>query len=269
MAKGLSIHIGLNHVDPAQYEGWNGQLNACEADAKDMRNLAKKQGFQNQTLLLSQHATAENVIGAINQAAQTLTKGDLLFLSYSGHGGQVKDSNFDEEPDRKDETWVLYDRQLVDDELYDLWQDFKAGVRILVLSDSCHSGSVAKDIPAFITGGPRIRAMPSILGEEVETAHKALYRRIQDSHPGSETTKILASVLLISGCQDFQVSQDGERNGAFTGMLKRVWAGGKIQGDYKRFYELILAKMPKDQKPNYFFVGAPNPSFEAQKPFTI
>ena len=77
MAKGLSIHIGLNHVDPAQYEGWHGQLNACEADAKDMRNLAKKQGFQDQTLLLSQEATAESVIGAIKQAAQTLNNGDL------------------------------------------------------------------------------------------------------------------------------------------------------------------------------------------------
>ena len=269
MAKGISIHIGLNRVDPAQYEGWNGQLNACEADAKDMRNLAKKQGFQDQTLLLSQNATAENVIGAINHAAQTLNKGDLLFLSYSGHGGQVNDTNFDEEKDRKDETWVLYDRQLVDDELYDLWRGFKAGVRILVLSDSCHSGTVTKDIPAFITGGPRIRAMPSILGEKVETAHKALYRHIQDAHPGSETVNILASVLLISGCMDFQVSQDGERNGAFTEKLKRVWAGGKITGDYRHFRDLIAAKMPKDQKPNYFFVGAPNPAFEAQKPFTI
>jgi metacaspase-1 len=81
MAKGISIHIGLNRVDPAQYEGWNGQLNACEADAKDMRNLAKKQGFQDQNLLLSQNATAENVIAVISQAAQTLNKGDLLFLS--------------------------------------------------------------------------------------------------------------------------------------------------------------------------------------------
>jgi metacaspase-1 len=164
---------------------------------------------------------------------------------------------------------VLYDRQLVDDELYDLWQDFKAGVRILVLSDSCHSGSVTKDIPAFITGGPRIKAMPSILGEKVESAHKALYHSIQDEHLGSETANILASVLLISGCQDFQVSRDGERNGAFTGMLKRVWAGGKIEGDYKHFHDLIAAKMPPDQTPNYFFVGASNPVFEAQKPFTI
>jgi hypothetical protein len=36
MAQGISVHVGLNKVDPKQYEGWDGQLNACEADAKDM-----------------------------------------------------------------------------------------------------------------------------------------------------------------------------------------------------------------------------------------
>ena len=42
MAKGISIHIGLNHVDPKHYQGWDGALNACIADANDMRALAKK-----------------------------------------------------------------------------------------------------------------------------------------------------------------------------------------------------------------------------------
>jgi metacaspase-1 len=269
MPKGISIHIGLNRVDPDQYEGWDGQLSACEADAKDMRSLAKKQGFQEQHLLLTKNATAEHVIAAINDAARQLNKGDLLFLSYSGHGGQVKDTNFDEEQDRKDETWVLYDRQLVDDELYDLWGHFKAGVRILVLSDSCHSGTVSRDIPAFITGGPRVRAMPLKVSQKVEQAHKALYRAIQVAHPAGETAKVRASVLLISGCMDNQVSMDGERNGAFTGALKRVWAGGKVKGNYRRFRDLISAKMPRDQTPNFFVVGASNSEFELQKPFTI
>ena len=30
------MHLGLNHVDPARYEGWDGELSACEFDAKDM-----------------------------------------------------------------------------------------------------------------------------------------------------------------------------------------------------------------------------------------
>ena len=47
----------------------------------------------------------------------------------------------------QDETWCIYsDRQLVDDELYSLWAQFAAGVRIFVLSDSCHSGTVLKQM---------------------------------------------------------------------------------------------------------------------------
>jgi len=40
MATGLSLHIGLNKVDPKHYDGWDGQLRACEQDAHDMVALA-------------------------------------------------------------------------------------------------------------------------------------------------------------------------------------------------------------------------------------
>lgn len=266
MPKAISIHIGLNHVDPAQYEGWDGKLFACVADAKDMRALAKKEGIGGNTLLLNEEATAEAVTAALSGAAKQLSKGDLLLVTYSGHGGQVKDSNGDES-DEMDETWVLFNRQFVDDELYDLWSKFKAGVRIFVLSDSCHSGTVLRDVPPFISGGPRRRAMPRTVGAKVEKAHKALYRSIQNAHPSAEKTKVGASVLLISGCMDNQFSMDGEKNGAFTGTLKKVWAGGRFKGSYRTFRDKIRSLMPDTQTPNYYFVGAPNAAYEAQKPF--
>jgi len=235
-----------------------------------MRALARKCGFGASTLLLSEHATAAAVTAALTDAAKQLAKGDLLFLSYSGHGGQVRDTNGDEtDKGRMDETWVLFDRQLVDDELYDLWGKFKPGVRILVLSDSCHSGTVTRDVPDFLEGGPRRRAMPRSVGVKVENAHRAVYRRIQEAHPGSEEAKVRASILLISGCMDNQYSMDGEKNGAFTGTLKKVWAGGKWSGNYRRFRDKIVSRMDPSQTPNYYFVGVPNPSYEAQKPFTI
>src|SRR6195952_238962 len=46
MTSGISLHIGLNAVDPDQYEGWDGKLTACEADAKDMAALAKQRKFK-------------------------------------------------------------------------------------------------------------------------------------------------------------------------------------------------------------------------------
>jgi len=270
MAAGLSIHIGLNHVDPNHYQGWDGALNACVADAKDMRALAKKRGFAGNMLLLNEQATAAAVTTALQSAAKQLSKGDILFLTYSGHGGQVRDTNGDEnDNDRMDETWVLFDREFVDDELYDLWAKFRNGVRILVLSDSCHSGTVVRNIPPFNGNGPKPRAMPRSIGEQVEKAHAALYRSIQNNHRGTEKTKIGASVLLISGCMDNQTSMDGEKNGAFTGTLKKVWNGGRFKGNYRKCRDRIVSLMPATQTPNYYFIGAANSAFEAQLPFCI
>ena len=41
MPKGIFIHLGLNFVDPKHYDGWDGGLRACEADANDMAKIAK------------------------------------------------------------------------------------------------------------------------------------------------------------------------------------------------------------------------------------
>ena len=144
MPTGMSIHIGLNRVNPKHYRDefgrpWDGLLAACEFDAKDMQALAQARGFRT-SLLLTERAKARTVISAISRAARQLKSGDTLLVTYSGHGGQIPDE-FDEEPDRLDETWVLFDRELIDDELYALWGQFQPGVRIIVFSDSCHSGS--------------------------------------------------------------------------------------------------------------------------------
>jgi len=46
MSKGVSIHIGLNRVDPAQYGGWSGVLAGCENDALAMQQIAKDCGYE-------------------------------------------------------------------------------------------------------------------------------------------------------------------------------------------------------------------------------
>lgn len=271
-AKGISLHLGLNSVDPNHYGGWDGQLTACEFDAKDMNAIALAQGLT-PTMLLTPQATSKAVIAAITTAAKTLKSGDLFLLTYSGHGGQVPDTNGDEtDPGRQDETWVLYDRQLIDDELWNLWKKFKSGVRIFLLSDSCHSGTVSRDIPEGI-GGPglpaRARKMPLARAREVYKAHRALYDGIQKAIPAVEKTKVSASVILISGCQDNQVSLDGDRNGLFTQTLRKVWNGGKFTGGYRRLRDQVAARMPISQTPNYSLVGKAHPTFEAQKPFVL
>lgn len=272
MAKGIALHIGLNSVDPRSYEGWSGPLNACEADANDMADLAAAQGFAT-TKLLTKKATRDAVLKGIADAAKALRSGDMFLLSYSGHGGQAPDLNGDE-PDGQDETWCLYDGQLIDDELYSSWGAFAAGVRILLLSDSCHSGSVSKAMhytaQARVDPPPVYRAMPDEVARRVYQNNKKFYDPILKRRDLAKALgAVKASVLLISGCLDNQLSQDGTFNGLFTGTLKTVWNGGTFAGSYRRFHTAIGRKMPPDQSPKLSLVGASNAAFIAQQPFTL
>jgi metacaspase-1 len=277
MAKGYALTIGLNSVNPEHYDGWSGDLTACEADSKDMADIAKSKGFSVKTLL-TRSATRKSVINELSKAAKTLKPDDIFMLSYSGHGGQVPDQNKDED-DFQDETWCLYDGELIDDEIYNLLSKFKSGVRIIVFSDSCHSGTVTKT--AFYQGtmaarssavSPepvRYRFMPPAIALRTYRKNKKFYDNLQKDPALSKAEEsVKASVLLISGCQDNQLSSDGTFNGLFTGTLLQVCNDGK-SSNYRKFYEAIVKRMPPDQTPNYYWVGQPNRKFERQNPFTI
>jgi hypothetical protein len=292
--KALSLHLGLNTVSAAAYAGWTGPLAACEFDAKDMAALAKVQGMK-PTVLLTKKATRAALLAGLRSAAKALKSGDLFFLTFSGHGGQVPDRNRDE-ADKKDETWCLFDGQLIDDELYLELSRFAAGVRVLVLSDSCHSGSVTRErTPQGPPPGQRAKLMPEAVGARVYAAHQAFYDSLQaqaaqaaakakPTDPDAALAQLVVTgsaasatelvgrfkpaVVLISGCQDNQTSMDGEHNGAFTEKLLKVWNRGGFSGSYTSFHARIRAALPASQSPNLFALG-PAASFLKEKPFTV
>ncbi|MFM9986781.1 MAG: caspase family protein [Flavobacteriales bacterium] len=279
-AKGISLHIGLNYVDPNHYDGWDGELNACESDARDMAELAKDQGFKVQKTLIDKAATRSAVKKEISAIGKKLVSGDIFFLTYSGHGGQLPDKNGDEK-DRRDETWCLWDGELIDDELYYEYTQFAEGVRIVVLSDSCHSGSVTREAAYRnrSAGGEfkSYRNMPSAIALRTYRKNKVFYDKLlsdpkfRDSNPFSKTynAKLKATVRLISGCQDNQLSNDGDFNGLFTGTLLEVWNNGTFKGNYAQLRRNIGVLMPPDQTPNHYLIGKHNSKFNSEQAFSI
>lgn len=270
MAYGISLHIGLNEIDPSHY-GDSYPLVACIFDAKDMMKIAKQKKFDESYILTNEKGTHENLVKHIKAAAKKLKKGDIFFLTYSGHGAYVPDNNKDE-ADGNDETWCLYNRMIIDDELAYLWSKFKTGVRILMLSDSCHSGTVSRVLKpdgTYEEPAPEEKNRLIKDGPKIYTKHRSLYdNSVPDASKNlAKTPKIKATVILLSGCQDNQQSLDGDKNGLFTETLLKVYNKGKFKGNYAGLLTGLLKFMPANQTPNYTLIGARNIAFESGKPF--
>jgi metacaspase-1 len=260
MARGVSLHIGLNEVSPDHYRDsdgnpWNGRLYACENDARVMAELAEAQGFEVRGPLLTAEATAAAVLDDLRAAARDLAPGDTFFLTYSGHGGQVENTNPEDDPedDALDETWCLYDRQLLDDELFAAYSEFAAGVKVVVFSDSCHSGTVARGDPPSSDDDARPKQLPIDVALATEKANVAMYSTLQKDIPTKRLTRLDATVVLLSGCKDDQFSRDGRVNGAFTAALLEAWNDPDARRSLPRLLETLSARIPPsyNQVPNH------------------
>jgi len=298
----MSLHIGVNLLDPSCYpldppddrwpDGWDGELAGCHCDAEEMQKIAEEQGFKT-TILRSEEATVESVKAEIKKAADELVAGDIFFLSYAGHGGRVKDVTGDEgkddfgKKDKWDETWCLYDRHLIDDEQQVMFTEFASGVRVLVLSDSCHSGTVnrSSDDDEVVRAMPEDRALPCY------TARSDEYDSIQRNLPKVTLDDVKANFLLIAACREDQKAGDGIPNGKFTAAVLKTWKAwneNQKTGTYRELHEAVVKELelsfdeakesfargersrkPKLQTPKFEEGKSRESSFYDESPFSI
>ncbi len=258
VALALSLHVGLNRIDPAHY-GDDGELFGCENDARAMERLARQQGYETR-MLLTEKATRTAVITEIAAAAERLQPGDSFLFTIAAHGSFLPDWNGDEattrEGDLFDETLCLYDSQIVDDELSILWTLFREGVRIVMVGDTCHSGSPVRASPFAPQPVPadptlRPRHLPFNVSMRTFRQHEQEYRARTLSLAGIDERVLerplpgapKATVLGLGACQDEQVAMDGPFNGAFTTALLKVWDDGRFDGDWRSFRHLITGEI--------------------------
>lgn len=282
--KKYSLHIGVNKADAAHYGAALEELPSCHNDAKAMLSLAKHIGFTESRILLDEQATVLAVKEAITSHANDLEKGDFLFISYSGHGGRIPSSKKQtHEDERIDQTWCLYDRQLLDDELAYLWPLFKAGVHILVFLDSCHSGSAVRDrvknkealaiqreLKAFFKEEGAIKkALPSYSESPLYFKHQEQYDAVIEQHL-AEPPPMQASLQLFSACQDEQEARAGSTFSYFTlafiQVMIRRW--NRIS-NYEVLFDMLKQQALKTQLPNSLKIGKEDSFFSDNLPFLL
>ncbi|HEY3493621.1 MAG TPA: caspase family protein [Polyangiaceae bacterium] len=260
-----ALCVGIN------YQGTGSELAGCLNDAADWSEALTNRGFEVEHLL-EQAATAETILAKLREHVSALKYGDILAFTFSGHGSWVPDEDGDED-DERDEILCPVDIEsgiwITDDQLHEVFSTRERGARIVMLSDSCHSGTVSRfsrePMPQS-AHTPKVRFMPptafmkpkpvGIVHDNIPTGEEIM--DVRGFGPTRARPVGSGASVLISGCQDVQFSYDAwftapdgtERaNGAFTRAAIDSLAEIHAPATYRDWHRKIRSKLPSATYP--------------------
>jgi hypothetical protein len=190
-------------------------------------------------VLTDAEATKANIISGLKDFLLAgAAVGDVLVFTNSSHGTYVADRSGDEL--NYDEALCPYDvadNLILDDELRELFAGVPNGVRLTVVSDSCHSGTVTRaavgeNIPLLTPDHRRVRFLSPALrgGKVLPNPWKAIPKR-QEKFPESSMREV-----LLSGCTDKEYSYDALIEGAYHGAMTHCALRAMREAGYRLTY---------------------------------
>lgn len=216
MNRRFAVCVGNN------YPNTGVDLNGCVNDANDWSELLASEGYNVEMMI---EARKSQVLDALSALTETVKFGDRIVFTFSGHGTWMPDRDGDE-ADGRDEAMVMagldrYDL-LLDDELQAVFAALPYGARALILSDSCHSGTVSRLMPTAQFGNAHQARFPAERRfiSPIELNIPVSYERAVELEKQPASKSRVGGVSLISGCADAEYSWDSwfddRPNGAFT-----------------------------------------------------
>ncbi|KAH9939502.1 putative metacaspase [Amylocystis lapponica] len=267
--KKKALCIGIN------YRGQSAELQGCINDAHNVqRFLIEQFGYKSDDMVILTDdspnprsvPTKENMIIAMQWLVRGAQPNDSLFFHYSGHGGQTKDLDGDED-DGYDEVIYPVDFQtnghIVDDLLHDvLIKPLPPGCRLTAIFDSCHSGS-ALDLPYMYSHEGKVKE-PNLAAEAGQGLLSAvssyargdvfgalssvggLVSRGMGGNRGAEqvarqTKTSPADAISWSGCKDSQTSADTVEAGQATGAMSYAFMAALRQNPRQSYQQLLYS----------------------------
>ena len=237
----FALCIGINN-----YPGTDMDLAGCVNDASDWAAELGARGFAVRTLLDAE-ATKAAMVAAMREVIAIAIAGDLVAITFSGHGTYVFDTDDSsdgrgDEPDGFDEALCPHDVQasgdpLTDDEIHALFAARASGVRLLLIADSCHSGTVSRAVPGAAGVGPRKRFLPPAHWMKTAQLARALAEPARDfAHTG-------ASAFTLAAGRGGDVTE-AAAGGAHNPPLDDVLLAGCQEGKLNFSYDAVFATRP-------------------------
>jgi hypothetical protein len=203
-----ALLIGINYTSTPDV-----QLNGCIDDVVNMRNtLIDAYDYESANIILlrddelrsAYQPTRDNIINNLKSLVVQSGKLSELWIHYSGHGSQIRDTNRDETSGY--DSMIIpsdFERKgfILDDELLSIIQNIKC--KAILMFDSCNSGTIC-DLPWSF-----------------EYKNPSNYLKTKNNNVVIQNPNI----YMLSGCKDNQTSADAYNNdsqryvGAFTNAL--------------------------------------------------
>jgi hypothetical protein len=243
----LALCIGIN-----DYPGTGNDLAGCCNDAEDWAAALIARGFEIRKLLDSA-ASGAAIRAGIRELLTRSAADDAVVITYSGHGTWLPDRDGDE-PDHRDEALCPHDvaqnGPLLDDELHELFSLAAPGVRAVLISDSCHSGTLTRLNHPIGDAVRRARFLPpSAFLRPPAAPTRPSIPRTDDRR----ATAPRSAALLLAGCRDAEYSYDatfdGRPNGAFTYVALTALATLSSTATYGDWLHAIRDRLPSQDYP--------------------
>lgn len=243
MAKKLALCVGLN------YPGTNAALSGCINDMSDWSEALMQRGYEVRTLV---EPTKAELVAELKGLVARATYRDRIVFTYSGHGTWLPDRDGDE-ADGRDEALVCKDYLrgglLIDDEIQEIFGAARWGVRRLIISDSCHSGSVSRFAGIARVGrSSNARFLPP-----AEFLSESELARAQAAEQLPARGVPRKGTVLVSGCDDheysYDASFDGRPNGAMSYYAIKALESAKNIQDWHRELRAALPSAAYPQSP--------------------
>jgi len=261
-----ALFVGIDNYHP-QSRGVN-SLQGCVNDIKAIETYLRQRIATDKKWELVENsfvpwkltnslATRQAVIDGFLQHLCQADSEDVVLFYYSGHGSRetAPEVFWNQERDGKIETLVCYDsrtsegRDLADKELsYLIEQVAKKNPHILIILDSCHSGTATRDpevVERQTNPDGKVRDLKDFLFPQEWVRY-----RLSDSYQRPR-------YLAIAACRDVQTAKehtgsDGQRRGAFSYFLTEALQRTNGSLSYANLVQdinaLITGKV-KDQSP--------------------
>jgi hypothetical protein len=250
-----ALLVGINH-----YSMPDSDLRGCLNDVETYFNiLTSKFGFTDITILKDNQATAQNIKINLEQIVEDFkdcnSPEDKFVFCFSGHGSSIPDKEGDE-IDGLDEIICNYDlnwsdKIITDDYLYSTFLKLNSNIHSLIISDSCHSGSLLRSLSLhhvnyyyknkYIKPPQEIfdKIKSSIYDNDAAVADQMI--RIRNKKEDFNKR----NGILISGCQSNQTSADAEINGSPCGAMTYVLSQILNNSNYNIAYADLIVGMNK------------------------